>query len=333
MRASERSDYAERIHESIGPLIPLGAPLALFDFPNHRNVGDSAIWLGELDYLKRWHPRSRIVWMSDIRLALARPLPTLPEECVILIHGGGNFGDLWEHHQRLRERLAQHYVSNRLIQLPQSIHFTDKRNLDRSIAAFSRHRDFHLVVRDLPSAETASLIAGDKCYLCPDMALHLPLFPRPVRPRHDILALMRDDKEKKTAGTDRDLPVAESVVVDWRDESHTLSMRLEDGIARLQNLFPNHLQAILPIQRRLFNRLATERVRGGSALLSSGRVVITDRLHAHILCTLMRIPHVVLDNSYGKIANVRSAWSIGTELCETTDTFESAITLAKRMLQ
>lgn len=114
MRASEQSEYAERIHETLGPLIPLGAPLALFDFPNHRNVGDSTIWLGELDYLKRWHPRSRIVWMSDIRLALARPLPALPEGCVILIHGGVNFGDFWEHHQRLRERLTRYFVSNRV---------------------------------------------------------------------------------------------------------------------------------------------------------------------------------------------------------------------------
>ena len=35
--------------------------------------------------------------------------------------------------------------------------------------------------------------------------------------------------------------------------------------------------------------------------LRRGKVVITDRLHAHVLCLLLGIPHVLLDNNYGKV--------------------------------
>jgi pyruvyl transferase EpsO len=37
--------------------------------------------------------------------------------------------------------------------------------------------------------------------------------------------------------------------------------------------------------------------------------VVTDRLHAHILCLLLGIPHAVLDNSYGKLTRFLDAWT------------------------
>ena len=47
----------------------------------------------------------------------------------------------------------------------------------------------------------------------------------------------------------------------------------------------------------------------GCRLLSRGHQVITDRLHAHILCLLMGIPHVVVDNNYGKLGSFLEAWT------------------------
>ena len=35
----------------------LDEPYALVDFPNHANVGDSAIWAGEMAYFRRHAPR------------------------------------------------------------------------------------------------------------------------------------------------------------------------------------------------------------------------------------------------------------------------------------
>ncbi|WP_276524270.1 polysaccharide pyruvyl transferase family protein, partial [Enterobacter hormaechei] len=46
---------------------------------------------------------------------------------------------------------------------------------------------------------------------------------------------------------------------------------------------------------------ARRRVERGLRLLSRGERIVTDRLHGHILSLLLGIPHVVLDNDYGKL--------------------------------
>ena len=54
---------------------------------------------------------------------------------------------------------------------------------------------------------------------------------------------------------------------------------------------------------------ARRRLRVGCRLLARGKVVITDRLHAHVLCLLLGIPHVLLDNNYGKVRRVHETWT------------------------
>ena len=56
------------------------------------------------------------------------------------------------------------------------------------------------------------------------------------------------------------------------------------------------------------NRKAEARLQRGLRLLARGERVLTDRLHVHILCTLMGIPHVVLDNSYAKLTSFITTW-------------------------
>ena len=96
-----------------------GQPFALVDFPDHANVGDSAIWLGTTAFFRRQHavePRyvASIAAFSPAALRRAHP------EGPILIHGGGNFGDLWPRHQAFRERLLETFPDRLIVQLPQS---------------------------------------------------------------------------------------------------------------------------------------------------------------------------------------------------------------------
>jgi pyruvyl transferase EpsO len=79
---------------------------------------------------------------------------------------------------------------------------------------------------------------------------------------------------------------------------------------------PARLLARYPRGRRTVGQLidvsydwqARLRVRFGCQLLGSARVVITDRLHAHILSLLLGIPHVILDNNYGKLRHFCDTW-------------------------
>ncbi|TIW45265.1 MAG: exopolysaccharide biosynthesis protein, partial [Mesorhizobium sp.] len=96
----------DMIHDCLKDYVRADEPLAILDFPDIRNCGDSAIWLGEMAYLKdRYDKRPAYVSrMRDFSAEdLERAVPTGP----IFIHGGGNFGDLWITHQDFRERVLE----------------------------------------------------------------------------------------------------------------------------------------------------------------------------------------------------------------------------------
>src|SRR5262245_38556115 len=132
-----------------------GQPFALVDFPDHANVGDSAIWLGTIEYFRRQHhtePRYVASIPAFSPAALRRAHPEGP----ILIHGGGNFGDIWLRHQAFRERLLETFPDRAIVQLPQSVHYGDARAADRTARIIARHGNVRLLVRDRASLAFAA---------------------------------------------------------------------------------------------------------------------------------------------------------------------------------
>src|SRR5262245_24584545 len=93
-----------RLEGALERLIPRGERVALLDFPPHMNVGDSAIWLAELDFLRR--NRNRVVYVCDPWTYSPTEADRRMGEATILLSGGGNFGDLYVENQALRERVA-----------------------------------------------------------------------------------------------------------------------------------------------------------------------------------------------------------------------------------
>ena len=322
--------YTNLIHGVLGPLIPEGVPVALFDFPNHSNVGDSAIWLGEIQYLQVVLG-VKIITVDDLAL-LKRPLPKLPVSAIILLHGGGNFGDLYPRHQALRERVIKHYQYHRIIQLPQSIHFQDQTQKILCQQVLNGHGDFHLLVRDHDSLAQAEQLHDGFNYLCPDMALCLGSLPRNVPVTQAIIGLLRTDKEKVIDENVTEQAMDNFLSVDWIGEPYSQVKRFTGYVDRLHAKYPNGLNLLSYLKRPLYHRLAKERLTRGCKLLSSGKVIITDRLHAHILCCLLGIPHVVLDNSYRKIGNFRDVWETGGDMCLSASSLDIALVKAEELL-
>src|SRR5919106_6826834 len=75
--------------------------VVLIDFPDHDNIGDSAIWLGEVNALARLGVK--VAYAATHAEFSGDAVRALPGDVPILLHGGGNFGDLWLDHQRFRE--------------------------------------------------------------------------------------------------------------------------------------------------------------------------------------------------------------------------------------
>lgn len=305
---------ANSFESVLGTLIGRRKVGCVADFPNHSNVGDSAIYLGELAALKRLGIWWRSVAVFDF-VDASGGMGQTPVDCeCILIHGGGNFGDLYPDHQELRLKIIRSNRNTRVIQLPQSLSFFSKQSLRRTAAVINNHPDFHLMVRDHESEATAREFFSCSIYLVPDAAFSLRSLPRlPCRSRLNHLGILRTDKERvesvKPEAAAANIPF--DSIEDWLVEDqtwlHLVDRRLKVLLIRHPSLQFNWL--IIRLRAWLYAELAKVRLARGVAQLSRADFVTTDRLHGHIMCTLMGIKHVALDNSTGKVSAFRSTWN------------------------
>lgn len=276
---------------------------ALLDVPEHGNIGDSAIYVGELAFFDQHvgqRPNVVCTWDADMDW-LAR---TIPGDGAIFLHGGGNFGDIWMNHQNFRHAVLERFRGRTIVQLPQSIHYRDPAGIAETARLIAAHGDFILLVRDQPSLELARRHFDCAVMLCPDAAMMLERIDTGIAPQTDLLVTLRDDAEavqdQMHDWLREHYPVADWVNVDvW-----TLPVRAVWKLVR--SLPDNRLGMIW--REAMYRHQAQKRVMAGARQLAHGRRIVTDRLHMHILSSLIRRPHVVLDNSYGKIARYIDAF-------------------------
>ncbi len=315
------ADLQSRIHSCLDEFIT-GEPLAIVDFPNIRNVGDSAIWLGEWAYLMSRKVR-RPAYVSTMHDFSDAELDARTSSGPIFIHGGGNFGDIWVAHQDFRERILKRWPGRPVIQFPQSIHYKSQERADETARVIDRHGNFTLLVRDEESRAFAEKRFNCRVMLCPDMALCIGPLRGNAEPELPVLAMLREDLEK--AGT-HDLSLLHGVPVeDWISEPW-LPVRLAKAMG-----MAGAIATFDPMQVRLgrFNAAARQRFGRGIRQIGRARAIVTDRLHVHILSLLLGRPHAVLDNSYGKIARFMAAFTGGTDLTYRATSLADALEWAR----
>lgn len=279
---------------------------ALLDFPAHTNVGDSAIWLGTLSIIENHfgQPPSYVTRARQFPTGLKQFMPEGP----IFLLGGGNFGDVWAGHWEHRVELLRRFRDRRIIQLPQSIHFQDLDGeaLRKTRDAIAHHPDFVLMVRDDICMEFATAHFECPVVLCPDFACGLGKPRANSTPTIPISALLRDDRERSlknfnTAVSSSDIPIS-----DWIHSSKPPPLvRL---LPKLSVRMPIVLGPLAKPLNAAFRAWGEGNLARGLDLLGSAKVVITDRLHGHILCSLMQKPHVVMDNANGKVFGYLETW-------------------------
>ena len=211
-----------------------------------------------------------------------------------------------------------------MIQLPQSIHFSSPENLEEVARIIARHGRFTLFVRDNESLGLARRHFSCESILCPDMAFFIGPIARPRKPNVDVLCLLRTDIEKVELTEHLDLG-PNIRVADWLGEP-----KAELHISRILGA-AEAVAAQGPDAMRfgVFKAAAAARVRRGTRLLASGRAVVTDRLHSHILSLLLGIPHAVLDNSYGKVGRFISCWTSPSAVTHRCTSLGSAVSWAR----
>lgn len=297
----------------VGKHVVKGQKYALLHFPNHQNVGDSAIWLGAIRLLygiTGHYPEIVSAQPTDISHLQQKIGTGVP----IFLLGGGNLGDIWLEHQQFRERVIVGFPKNRIIQLPQSIHFSAESASDPFARKIEAHGNFHLMVRDRQSLDFAQRKFNCPVALMPDTAMCLGQLKRLAVPQVDeTLFMLRTDKEKAPLDMVHLQKVLGNLPVwDWLTEPPELRKRMKPR-AILDTVMSGTLSRET-YKERLFRRMAENRLQRGMRMLSSAERIITDRLHVHILSVLMDIPHVAADNNYGKIHGYLDQWTASSPL-------------------
>lgn len=284
-------------------------PFHYVDFPVHGNIGDLLIMHGTLAFFERYGLKP-----SVSAAAFAYDPQWIRKGDVVVFHGGGNFGDLYADYgmQGLREFVAGSRPENRVVVLPQTIHFSSEQERKRSAKVFRQHPDLHLCVRDYASFLIAREFT-DHVYLLPDMAHQLyPIAPLNYAAAGTLrISRMDDEKMHNRDG----IRVEAATTTDWPVVVGDRERRIETFRRAMRATYRVGLgwrgNRMLT---RLWSSYSAKLIDDAVALFSAHERIVTDRLHGHILACLMDRPSIVLDNSYGKNSGYVGAWTGGSEL-------------------
>ena len=312
---------AQRIHFNIfGDLIGKFKYAMLFDVAAFENKGDSAISAGEVYLLRRLGIKVIFYCIcsecNDQKLqehAQYMSKQYSKEELVILFHGGGNLIG-YPFNDALRGKLFPRFKGFKMVIFPQSVFVRGNnfsgRHFDYCQRIYCCNPNLTIVLRDKQSLQIALKYwnNGTNFVMAPDMAFQIGPVHRFMSPSYDIVYLKRyDDEAAKGATKDmfpKNLTIAHN---DW------WGWITNKGSSSIESSFLIGTNGLLFLQR--------------------GRVIVTDRLHGHILGTLLNIPQVLVDNQYKKLSSYHNTWTKGLENVLITDNVTTAFQLALTLFE
>ena len=300
-------ELGEIIRKTLTPLIK--GDYIFLDLPYHGNIGDTLIWKGTESFLRELPGKCLGKHSKD-----TFDFRSLPQDCTILLFGGGNLGDIWREHQEFRLEVMRVYPDNSIIVLPQTVFYENKELLLADVEKMNKHEHLTICARDKTSAKILedNNFKG-KLLTVPDMAFCIN--PEEIKAEiepadKDTLILMRKDKEIQLVDSEEYQNVS---FEDWPE--------IKESGAQAWH----HLMTHTPEESDDYfvNEYFPQRIDSGIKFVSSYKEVYSTRLHVSILRLLLDLPVVMLDNSYGKNKSFYKSWLQDTELATMLSKEES----------
>ncbi|XP_046582396.1 uncharacterized protein LOC124289780 [Haliotis rubra] len=308
---------AQRIHFNLfSDILSPYKYAILLDIAAFENKGDPAITAGEVYLLRRlgiqllYYCNFYACTNKNLDFAKNQTSGHSRNDIVVLIHGGGNLVG-YSQNDKLRERIFQRFSNFKMVLFPQSIFLKkhSEKHLEFCKKLYTNQGNFTMILRDRQSLVYAKTYFKGKptLMMAPDMAFQIGAVPRFISPSFDILWLKRSDDETPGYKLPKLPPGITVHCSDW------WSWKTPKGNTTMETAFLMANNGLIFLQR--------------------GRVVITDRLHGHILSTLLDIPHVLIDNSYRKLSSYHNTWTRGLANTVIADNASHALDLAVELLQ
>jgi len=299
----------EKIYTTLDPMI--NSDYCLLDFPNYKNIGDNLIWAGELQFL------SRFKYNCNYSCCLQHfDKSKIKDSDLILMQGGGNFGDLYRKIQLFRLEIVQKFPNNKIIIFPQTVYYEDLNLLKKDSEILNMHTNLTVCVRDNKSMEILKkYLFNAEIFLVPDMAFCLDFEKHLKEPNKNKKQLFFKRVDKELAPNDYLTKIKNNdnlEIHDWPTFERNLLLsifyKLESKIAKEFFKIPFLRNFIDPKTGFKNNNILNNYIHQGLELINVYDEIYTTRLHGLILAILLNKKVFLFDNTYGKNKSFYETW-------------------------
>ncbi len=263
-----------------------GDLVLLISSPYYGNVGDHAILLAEKSLIEQAGYGDKIVDITSVEYQKYNKQikKAVKAEDLIVIDGGGNFGDVWQETQEQLNNIVLSFPNNKIIVFPESWYFTDsekgKALLKKVSEVFSGHKNLTLFARDSFSyREMKKHIELENIFMALDCVFSLPL-DKSEKGGKGVALIIREDKEAFSK--------------EFTKEKFVNALD-EKGIAHF-DIYNDCYLHIAKEKRQEYVYNIIEQYKDCD-------LVITDRFHGLVISIICNKPCVILDNKTGKVGN------------------------------
>lgn len=245
--------------------------------PNHGNMGDQAIAYATEKYLREnfkeydileFHKNEIYKYAETIKMLLN-------EDDLIVLHGGGNLGNLYMPEENARRFIIKNFPKNKIISMTQTISFTKddegQEELGKTKEIYNNHKDLTIIARENFSFKIMKEeLVNCKIINNPDIVFYLSdTFNDNIENRKNIMTCLRSDKEsilgnQKQAFLDN-LKIKYNNIFEY-DTVIDKDLDKSNRYIELKNMFDK---------------------------FTNSKVVITDRLHGMVFCVITKTPCIV----------------------------------------
>lgn len=278
----------------------------LFLAPGHGNIGDQAIALSELQYLKELGIKPFEVKTKAFDYSGSFFPKMIPSDAVILVHGGGFLGTLWKHEEQRVRKVFKSFPNNKIVVFPQTVTFSDSTQEDKvffeeSKSIYSYNKKMTLFVREENSFNyIKDKMPGVNVKLVPDIVTRFKVLNMSSSRRNGIVFCFRRDHEKSLTDSLKE-KVIDSVKEIYPDELTTFT----DTVVN-HNIGKNSRKEVVGAKLKQFGQ---------------SKLVITDRLHGMVMAAITDTPCIAFGNSNGKVKGVYS-WIKNNEFIKYVDNID-----------
>lgn len=255
--------------------------IALLMLPLHNNCGDLAIVKAEKEFFKKYFPEFHLaeIYFNQLEEDFYNRIKSFKKSDIIVLHGGGNLGDLWVCEEEMRENIIKNLPKNKIISFPQSVYFSDtpsgRERFRLSKSVYEGHKKSLFFLRDKKSFEFFKNNFNCNCHLCPDVVLSLKKDYAFIR--NGVTICVRQDRE---ANVEKGIiEHIEGFLKEKYPIKHTDTLTT-------QVVSPDALDEVTENKIKEF---------------ASAKLVVTDRLHGMIFSSVTGTPCIAFNNIDGKV--------------------------------